>query len=137
MRSTVCCLCCLQAKNEKMNLNCRLNANKIFNGQLKKETEKALKAFSLPMVLKFMVKVNHKLVEKQINKETNWDCLLFEALRLLLMHAFLLLFNHKNVYVNSMIYELRWCVFYALHKFTWNSFLKVIERFLSTVANLC
>lgn len=54
-----------------MNSNGRLNANKMFNGHLKKETEKALKALSLPMVLKFMVKVNHKLAEKQINKETN------------------------------------------------------------------
>jgi hypothetical protein len=40
-------------------------------GILRKKLKKALKALTLPMVLKFMVKANHKLAEKQINKETN------------------------------------------------------------------
>lgn len=38
-----------------------------------RNTEKALKEFKTPFSpqLKFMVKANHKLAEKQINKATN------------------------------------------------------------------
>lgn len=77
-----------------------------------------------------MVKANHKLVETQINKKqieiAGWFLLVF-------MYAFLLLFNHENVYVNSMIYELCWCVFYALLECIHMSFVqRPFENFIDS-----
>lgn len=57
----------------EMNSNSRLNANKTFNGHLKRGRKKNIKTLSLLSspckVLKFMVKAKHKLAEKQINKK--------------------------------------------------------------------